>query len=96
MKLTNNQEAKRYEWQIDEHLAFVEYILIKNEKIYLTHTEVPQQLSGKGIGSQLVKAVLDEVKKNNWELVPLCPFVALYISKNPTYKSLVLRGINIE
>lgn len=93
--LIDNEAAKRYEFEAEEHRPRVEYIKVKG-KIYLTHTEVPKALEGKGIASQLIRKVLEEVKRNEWELVPLCPFVAMYIKRHPEWKKLVLKGINIE
>ena len=94
-ELKNNRIKKQYEFHIDGHIPHLEYIRAK-EKIFLTHTEVPQELGGQGIGSQLVEAVLKEVERQNLTLVPLCPFVAGFIKENPDWKKLVLKGINIE
>lgn len=94
-ELIDNAEAKQYEFHIDGKKAFMEYIKVK-DKIYLTHTEVPSEFEGRGIGSALVKTVLEEVKRNDWTLVPLCPFVATYIKRHPEYRALVLKGINIS
>ncbi len=95
LNITDNPDRKRFEAVVEDQTAFIEYIKTR-EKIYLTHTEVPQELSGKGVGKSLVKAVLEEVKRLELELVPLCPFVALYIKRNPEWKALVMRGINID
>lgn len=92
--LVNNQEKKRYEFQLSGMTAFIEYLRAKN-KIYLTHTEVPKDLEGQGIGGELVRQALEDVKSKDFTLVPLCPFVALYIKRHPEWKSLVLKGINI-
>lgn len=93
-ELIDNEERKRYEFRLSEHTPVLEYIRTK-DKIYLTHTEVPDALEGQGIGSQLVKQVLEDVKEKGLTLVPLCPFVALYIKRHPEYRELVLKGINI-
>jgi len=42
-----------------------------------------------------VKQVLEDIKEKELTLVPLCPFVAMYIKRNPEWKELVLKGINI-
>jgi predicted GNAT family acetyltransferase len=94
MEIKDNKDRKRYEWSIENSIAFIDYIKA-GETIYLTHTEVPKTLEGKGIGSQLVAAALKEVEKEGLRLIPLCPFVALFIKKNPDWKRLVYRGINI-
>lgn len=93
--LVNNEAAKQYEFDVDGKIAKIEYIRT-TDKIFLTHTEVPTTLEGKGIGSALVKAVLEDVKKKDLILVPLCPFVAAYIKRHPEWKSLVLKGIKID
>jgi predicted GNAT family acetyltransferase len=93
-KIIDNIVKKQFEIQVDGYIAKIEYIK-SQDKIFLTHTEVPRKLSGKGIGSNLVKLVLEEVEKRNLTLVPLCPFVAQYIKKNPEWKKLVFKGINI-
>ena len=93
-KLINNTEAKRYEMHIEGLTPRIEYIMAK-DKIYLTHTEVPKELEGKGIGSALVKKVLEDIEKKDLTLVPMCPFVAMYIKRHPEWKKLVLKGINI-
>ena len=90
----DNTEKKRYEFQLSGPVPFIEYIRTK-DKIYLTHTEVPKSLEGQGIGSELVRQALEDVKSKDLTLVPLCPFVALYIKRHPEWKSLVLKGINI-
>ncbi len=93
-QLVDNTEAKRYEFHIDGLVPKIEYIKTK-DKIYLTHTEVPQALEGKGIGTALVRQVLEDVEEKELTLVPMCPFVAMYIKRHPKWKSLVLKGINI-
>ena len=92
---SDNKEKKRYELQIGGHTAFIDYIISKDDKIFLTHTEVPKELEGKGIGSGMVLQALVDIKKRELTLVPLCPFVAGYLKKYPTWKELVLKGINI-
>ena len=64
--------------------------------IYLTHTEVPRELEGKGIGSQLVEKTLQDIERQGLRLVPLCPFVAAYIKKHPEWRRIVMKGINIK
>ncbi|RMB57643.1 N-acetyltransferase [Dokdonia sinensis] len=94
LTLKNNTEKKQFELLVENNLARIEYIKTQ-DKIYLTHTEVPSELEGKGVGTAMVHKTLEWVKNNDLTLIPLCPFVALYIKKNPEYKSLVLKGINI-
>jgi len=93
-QLIDNPDKKRYEFLLPEHTPRIEYIRTK-DKIYLTHTEVPLELGGQGIGSELVRQVLGDIKKKDLTLIPLCPFVAGYIKEHPQWRQLVLKGINI-
>jgi len=50
--------------------------------ISYTHTEIDPKFGGQGLGSQLIKEVLDEVLEQNLEVAPYCSFVSAYIKKN--------------
>lgn len=90
-QLINNHDKNQYEFHIPPYLAKIEYIITKQNEIYLTHTEVPVELEGQGIGSELVLQVLQDIEKSEYRLVPLCPFVATYIKRHPEWKKLVIR-----
>lgn len=89
-QLTDNELAKQYEFHIDEFIPKIEYIK-SNDKIFLTHTEVPRQLEGKGIASSLVLNVLEDIQQKKLRLVPLCPFVIMYLRRHPEWNSLVVK-----
>ena len=94
-ELIDNEERHQYELHIGKYVPKIEYIKTKNGEIYLTHTEVPVALEGKGVGSQLAEKVLKDIEKQELRLVPLCPFIAGYIQKHPDWRRIVMRGINI-
>ena len=50
--VTQNEVRKRFEAVVNDKLALIEYIKTK-DKIYLTHTEVPNELEGQGIASRV-------------------------------------------
>ena len=95
-ELIDNEENRRYEFRIDGHIAKIEYIKTPNGEIYLTQTEVPRALGGKGIGSQLVEKALKDIEHKDLRLVPLCPFVAGYIHKHPEWRRIVMKGFHIQ
>ncbi len=90
-----NEEKKRFELHVDGHIAFIEYIISKDDTIFLTHTEVPKSLSGRGVGSKIVELALNFVKEKKYGLAPLCPFVAKYITKHTEWKSILAKGYNV-
>lgn len=94
-KLINDKNQKRYEFHVDSEVPYIEYILAQ-EKIFLTHTEVPRSLEGRGIGSAIVEAALKDIEQKDLTLIPLCPFVAGYIKRHTEWKKLVLKNIKID
>lgn len=96
MALAINESAnkKRFEVELESKWAFIDFIRAEN-KMYLTHTEVPPELEGKGIGSSLVKYALQQIKDEGRKLVPLCPFVAAYLKRHPEYHSLLASGYSV-
>ena len=91
-ELINNTENKQYEFHIEGYIPLIQYIISNNNEIYLVHTEVPVEIEGQGIGSQLVEQVLEDIEHKQLRLVPLCPFVAGYIRKHPEWKRIVIRN----
>lgn len=94
IEVKHNPEEKRFEVRIDQYLAKAEYILTK-QKIIFTHTEVPSDLEGNGIGAALAKTGLRYAEDNELAVMPLCPFFASYIRKHPEYKKLLATGVNV-
>jgi uncharacterized protein len=62
-----------------------------NGLIVFTHTEVDPGLEGQGIGSALVRAALDDVRRQGVPVLPICPFVAQWIARHPDYHDLDYR-----
>jgi predicted GNAT family acetyltransferase len=84
----NNKSKNRFELEIDDHLAFVDYEMSPGS-IALVHTEVPKELGGRGVGSILAKAVLENVRAQGMKVEPRCEFLAGYIKKHPEFADLV-------
>jgi predicted GNAT family acetyltransferase len=83
-----NPTLSRFEWEIDSYTALAEFRL-EQDMITFTHTEVPAELGGRGIGSRLVEFALNYARSQGWKVVPLCPFFKSYIAKHPNYSDLL-------
>ena len=83
----DNTGRHRFELDADGHVAFSEY---KRSEGLLTvmHTEVPKELEGHGIGSSLVRGVLDFARAQGLKVRAVCPFVKAYIERHPEYADL--------
>jgi predicted GNAT family acetyltransferase len=93
--LVLNEEKKRFELEFEGKTAFIEYILTNENIMFLTHTEVPIELEGKGVGSAIVSKTLEYIKEKGYTLAPLCPFVAIYVKRHPDWKSILANGYNV-
>jgi predicted GNAT family acetyltransferase len=77
MLIQNKQVGNKgmfYVGQDGAILAEMVYNLLSDGKMIIEHTEVSEQLEGKGVGKQLVQAAVDYARANNIKIIPLCPF----------------------
>jgi predicted GNAT family acetyltransferase len=58
-------------------------------KLALDHTEVDEDFEGQGVGSVLIKHVLDEAREEGVDVLPFCSFVRSWIGRHPEYVELV-------
>jgi predicted GNAT family acetyltransferase len=84
----DNPALHRFELDADGGLA-VAYYQLAPGVITFTHTEVPQALSGRGIGSALVKGALESARARNLKVVARCPFVGAYMARHPEFNDLL-------
>ena len=89
LTITHNQQHGRFEAPVEGHTAYASYRLQNNTLIF-THTFVPQALGGRGIGSALVKHVLNYAAQQGYRVDPQCSFVKIYIERHPAYQAISL------
>ena len=84
----DNAERRRFEIDLGDSLAIAEYDL-SNGTIRFTHTEVPQQHEGRGIGTALIRAGLDAARERGLKVIPICPFFAAYMKRHEEVQDLL-------
>lgn len=62
---------------------------VGGDRVVLEHTAVDESRQEKGLGSQLVRYALDDVRAAGRRVVPQCPFVRSYVEGHPEYADLV-------
>ena len=87
-QVRDNPGRQRYELQLPEGLAFATYQQ-RGDVMAVTHSEVPPEVEGRGIGSALVRGVLDDIRARGFKVLPLCGFVAAYIRRHKEYQDLL-------
>jgi uncharacterized protein len=87
--IENNTEKQQYEAKQDgKVVAFAEYRPI-GQSIMFTHTEVNEDLEGKGVGSQLIRHALEDTKAQGMTAIPMCPFVKIFIQRHKEFIDVV-------
>jgi len=86
--LIDNTARSRYEWPVEGRTAFVDYRR-SDGVLALTHAEVPRELEGRGVGSAMVRAVLEAARANGEKVRPLCSFVAAYMRRHLEFQDLL-------
>lgn len=94
-ELKHSKAKKHYYFDVDGLKPHIKYAISDDNRIFLLHTIVPEELGGKGIGSALIEAVLKEVDKKEYTLVPVCWFVAKYLGKNEKWQKLIFRNVKL-
>ena len=89
VRVTEAPERERYELTVDGELAGFDEYRGHGPTRALTHTEIDERFEGRGLGSQLVKAVLDDVRAQQLHVLPMCPFVKAYLADHHEYLDLV-------
>jgi predicted GNAT family acetyltransferase len=78
----HDEAAHRFEIQVEDQVAELAYIL-GDGKITFTHTGVPPELEGNGLGSMLVQAGLKYAWEKDLKVKATCWFVNGYIERHP-------------
>lgn len=88
-EVRDNPADSRFEIIADGRLAgFAEYHL-HGDVADFTHTVIDDEFEGRGLGSQLIRAALDETRRHGRHVLPYCPFVKAFIAKHDDYADLV-------
>lgn len=72
----------RYELRVDGGLVGIAAYHRSDGRITFTHTEVDPSCEGRGFGTKLVLAALDDAHGHELEVVSLCPFVSYLARKH--------------
>ena len=58
-------------------------ISVSNGLLTVYHTEVLPRAEGKGLGKQLLVAMVDHARRNEMKIIPLCPYVHAQFKRHP-------------
>jgi uncharacterized protein len=85
----NDQEGQRYVVLFDGEPAGFAAYRRRPGLIAFTHTEVDPRFEGRGVGTALARAALDDARDNGDAVLPFCRFINRWISEHVEYRDLV-------
>ena len=85
----DNAERSRYELTIGDQVVGVADYEATDGRLVFPHTEIDQSRRGQGLGAVLVRAALDDARRQGKTIVPRCWYVAEFIDANPGYRDLL-------
>lgn len=88
LPIIHDKENNRFTLDINGELAKVEYQLRKG-KMYLTHSEVPYNIRGKGIGKVLVEKTFEKLTQENFKAVAVCSYVKAVAKRSEKWSSII-------
>ena len=88
-------ERSRYEATLgdDPTLAGLLDYVLGNGWIALVHTEVLEGFEGQGVGSRMVRAVLEDLRGRGLPVIPRCPFVVAWLQRHPEQHDVLFRPL---
>ncbi|MCW3818810.1 N-acetyltransferase [Micromonospora sp. DR5-3] len=83
VSITDVPERRRYEARVDGQLAAIAEYLPADDTVVFTHTQAFDGYEGKGVASALIRSALDDVRRKQLSVLPVCPFVAQFVQRHP-------------
>jgi predicted GNAT family acetyltransferase len=87
IEITNKTDNHQFETLVDGHKGELVYRL-REDKIYLMHTWVPDEIGNRGIAAALALHALKYAESNDLEIVIYCPFVKAFVQRHPNWKEM--------
>ena len=85
----DNSTELRYEALVDGRMVGLLRYRQEPGHVVLVHSEVDLDLEGTGVGSELVRGALADIRARGLRMVPHCPFVIDYLRRHPEELDLV-------
>ena len=82
-------ERGRFEIRVDDRVVGLASYHVDNDTMTLPHTEIEPSMGGRGLGTDLVTAVLAAARERGLHVLPYCSFVRHYIEQHPEVIDLV-------
>ena len=88
-EVRHNAARSRYEISLDGRLAGIADYRADGDTVVFPHTEIEPAMRNQGLGAELVRGALDDVRARDGRVVAQCWYVAEFIDQHPEYADLL-------
>nr|WP_074038593.1 MULTISPECIES: GNAT family N-acetyltransferase [Xanthomonas] len=84
----HDPDRQRFNIDTDGHHAELAYRR-EGEIMTITHTQVPDAISGHGVAAALVEDALTFARQHGLKVIPACSYADAYLRRHPQYHDLL-------
>jgi uncharacterized protein len=89
LHVRDNRNDSCYEAVVDDQVVGIVVYKRDGNRLVIRHTMVAPELRGDGVGTNMVRAVLDDVRERGEKLTNYCGFVADFLDDHTGYQDLI-------
>lgn len=78
-------DRHRYEILVDDQRAGLTAYRDRDDRRVFFHTEIDDAYAGQGLAAILVEQALNDVRADGMRIVPVCPYVAKFLTKHQEF-----------
>jgi predicted GNAT family acetyltransferase len=89
LMVRKNTDARTYDAMVDGQEVGTLVYELKGSMAVISHTVIEPEYRGRGLGSELVRQALDDIRGQGMTVSNFCGFVSTFMEKNPDYADLL-------
>lgn len=93
MEITHEPSNHTFKTTVDGYTAYVTYT-INDGQLDIRHTVVPNEIGGRGIAAQLVKATYDYALEQHLSPIATCSYAVVWLQRHPEYQGCAGKDYN--
>lgn len=86
--IEHDRDVTRFRTTVEGHEATLEYDRVDGWMV-ITHTRVPDAISGRGVASRLTRQAFDTAREEGLQVRPLCAYAAGWAERHPEVRDLL-------
>lgn len=89
--LSTDGTKGRYAAKVDsiDEPAELTFSIVNESLIIADHTAVPDTMRGFGVGMALVERLIEDARRKQVKIIPLCPYVKAQSQKHPEWSEVI-------